>query len=121
MLTVTGTGLYFRQGVAQVHPDLSLLPETSCRSRKNRVYGATGANAFAAGIMFTRLSRGVLMRQFVLRLCLLVAAFVICPTPAPAQYFGKNKVQYSRFDWKVLETEHFHVYYYESEAQAAVD
>jgi hypothetical protein len=29
-----------------------------------------------------------------------------------AQYFGRNKVQYSSFDFKVLHTEHFDVYYY---------
>lgn len=31
-----------------------------------------------------------------------------------AQYyfFGRNKVQYDEFDWKVLKTEHFDIYYY---------
>jgi hypothetical protein len=28
-------------------------------------------------------------------------------------YFGRNKVQYENFDWKVLETEHFDIYYYD--------
>ncbi|MDA3885166.1 MAG: peptidase MA family metallohydrolase [Candidatus Delongbacteria bacterium] len=27
--------------------------------------------------------------------------------------FGKNKVQYHKFDWKVLETNHFKIYYYD--------
>ena len=27
-------------------------------------------------------------------------------------YFGRNKVQYTNFDWKVLQTEHFEIYYY---------
>ncbi len=36
-------------------------------------------------------------------------------------YFGKNKVQYSDFDWKIIETEHFHVYYYPGERQLALD
>jgi len=31
---------------------------------------------------------------------------------AEAQYFGKNKVQYNDFEWRVLETDHFEVYYY---------
>ena len=31
---------------------------------------------------------------------------------AAAQYFGRNKVQYRTFDFKVLKTEHFDVYYY---------
>jgi Tol biopolymer transport system component len=40
--------------------------------------------------------------------------------PASAQYFGRNKVQYRTFDFQVLKTEHFDIYYYPSE-QAGVD
>ncbi|MEL7361370.1 MAG: hypothetical protein AAFN13_04805, partial [Bacteroidota bacterium] len=48
---------------------------------------------------------------------LLVLALVVglCAPPVAAQYgfsFGRNKVQYEDFDWHVLETEHFDVYYY---------
>ena len=39
--------------------------------------------------------------------------------PADAQYFGRNKVQYDDFDFQILETEHFKVYYY-PEAERAV-
>ena len=35
-----------------------------------------------------------------------------------AQYFGRNKVQYERFDFKVLATEHFDIYYYPEEEAA---
>ncbi len=38
-----------------------------------------------------------------------------------AQYFGRNKVQYNSFDFKVIQTEHFDVYYYEEERVAAMD
>ena len=42
--------------------------------------------------------------------------------PAGAQgYFGKNQVQYNRFDWRVLETEHFRVHYYKEEKAAVED
>jgi Tol biopolymer transport system component len=41
----------------------------------------------------------------------LVAAFVF-PTAADAQYFGRNKVQWETFDFNVLRTEHFDIYYY---------
>src|SRR5829696_9002473 len=51
----------------------------------------------------------------VLLLCL------IAPELAHAQYFGRNKVQYSTFDFKVIQTEHFDVYYYERERVAAMD
>ncbi|MFQ5754447.1 MAG: hypothetical protein ACE5HI_20915 [bacterium] len=27
-------------------------------------------------------------------------------------YFGRNKIQYDDFDWKILKTEHFDVYFY---------
>ncbi|HEU4436952.1 MAG TPA: hypothetical protein VFR89_05760, partial [candidate division Zixibacteria bacterium] len=34
-------------------------------------------------------------------------------------YFGQNKVQYTRFDWQVLTTEHFKIYFYEEEEEVA--
>jgi hypothetical protein len=33
-------------------------------------------------------------------------------TLAQFYYFGRNKVQYEKFDWKILRTEHFDIYYY---------
>jgi Peptidase MA superfamily/Omp85 superfamily domain/WD40-like Beta Propeller Repeat len=36
-----------------------------------------------------------------------------------AQYFGQNKVRYKTFDFQVLKTEHFDIYYYKEEAGAA--
>ena len=41
--------------------------------------------------------------------------------PAAAQYFGRNKVQYDDFDFKVLETENFEIYYYPEEERAVRD
>jgi hypothetical protein len=38
---------------------------------------------------------------------------------ASAQYFGRNKVQYKTFDFEVLSTEHFDVYFYPAERRAA--
>lgn len=49
--------------------------------------------------------------------CLVVAA--AAPAPVGAQYFGRNKVQYRTFDFRVLATEHFDIYYYPEEADAA--
>lgn len=45
--------------------------------------------------------------KYVLFLLLLVE-----PASAQFYYFGRNKVQYTNFDWKVLQTEHFEIYYY---------
>jgi Tol biopolymer transport system component len=39
--------------------------------------------------------------------------------PAHSQYFGQNKVRYDTFDFKVIETEHFDVYFYPAEQDAA--
>ena len=35
------------------------------------------------------------------------------------RYFGRNKVVYRSFDFQILKTEHFDIYYYEAEAEAA--
>lgn len=42
---------------------------------------------------------------------------LIISTSTYAQYFGRNKVQYETFNYKILKTKHFDIYYYnESEA-----
>ncbi len=50
-----------------------------------------------------------------------LTCLVTFTTSVQAQYFGKNKVHYDDFDWKILKTEHFEVYYYEEEAETARD
>ena len=57
-------------------------------------------------------------RPLTILLAIAVLAIAVA-SPASAQYFGRNKVRYERFDFKVLKTEHFDVYYYEEEAAAA--
>jgi len=34
-------------------------------------------------------------------------------------YFGRNKIQYEQFDWRILKTDHFHIYYYQQEGEIA--
>lgn len=46
--------------------------------------------------------------------CLSLAVALV----AEAQYFGRNKVQYKDLDFRVLETEHFDIYYYPEEEEA---
>ena len=58
------------------------------------------------------------------RKALALAGFVLALTGASAlragaQDFGQNKVQYDKFDFKVLQTTHFDIYYYSSETDAA--
>jgi Tol biopolymer transport system component len=44
----------------------------------------------------------------------------IMPVNLSAQfYFGKNKVQYTDFDWNVMDTEHFRIFFYEEEEEIA--
>ncbi|MGD8494982.1 MAG: BamA/TamA family outer membrane protein [Gemmatimonadales bacterium] len=50
----------------------------------------------------------------------LLLASGLAPESARAQYFGRNKVQYDSFDFQVLETEHFDIYYYE-DASGVID
>ncbi len=55
---------------------------------------------------------------------LLIAVSLAClllPLPAEAQYFGRNKVQWESFDFQVLKTEHFDIYYYEDTAPIIQD
>jgi Peptidase of plants and bacteria/WD40-like Beta Propeller Repeat len=50
-------------------------------------------------------------------LSVLLLSFLFVPS-AEAQYFGRNKVQWEAFDFKVLQTEHFDIYYYPEEEAA---
>ena len=51
--------------------------------------------------------------------CLLLVAFVVAD--APAQYFDRNKVQYDRFQFDILPTDYFDLYFYEETETAARD
>lgn len=46
---------------------------------------------------------------------LIILFFVVsfCTTEAQIYFFGRNKVQWDKFNWKVIETEHFNIYYYD--------
>jgi len=50
-----------------------------------------------------------------------IAAFLVTAQPVAAQYFGQNKVQYRRFDFQSIQTEHFDIYYYPDERGGALD
>lgn len=57
-------------------------------------------------------------RTVLRRLGLFIAAAAVVaplalPAPVAAQYFGRNKVQYDDFEWRVLNTDHFDIHYYE--------
>lgn len=60
----------------------------------------------------TRNSLGVL-------LIFILSVAVLAPL-SHAQYFGRNKVQYKKFDFRVMETEHFDIYFYPEMKEAAL-
>ena len=45
----------------------------------------------------------------------------VLPATVHAQYFGRNRVQYGRFDFRIIQTEHFDVHYYPAAREAALD
>lgn len=51
----------------------------------------------------------------------LATTLSLAPAAGAQGYFGKNQVQYNRFQWRVLETEHFRVHYYKEEKAAVED
>ncbi len=56
-----------------------------------------------------------------LRSLVLLALLSAVPTVATAQYFGQNRVMYDKFDFEIIHTEHFDVYFYPVEKAAAFD
>jgi Tol biopolymer transport system component len=50
---------------------------------------------------------------------LLATAFM--PLQTEAHYFGRNKVQYDNFDFRIFETQHFRLHFYPEEEEAARD
>ena len=50
---------------------------------------------------------------------LVALSLLLTPLVATAQQFGRNKVEYEDFDFRILATEHFDVYYYAQEERAA--
>jgi Tol biopolymer transport system component len=50
-------------------------------------------------------------------LLLALLSFTMAPVSrASAQYFGRNKVQYEKFNWKILRSDHFDNFFYPSES-----
>ncbi len=59
--------------------------------------------------------------RFASAAALAAAATIAFPHGARAQYFGRNKVQYEHFDFRVFETAHFRLHFYPEEEQPARD
>ena len=59
------------------------------------------------------------MQKQKIKYLLIVFLFISGTTFAQFYSFGRNKVQYEKFDWKVLKTEHFDIYYYDEFSEIA--
>jgi len=60
------------------------------------------------------------LSTYIVILSLALGLTVMTAEPVSAQfYFGKNKVQYTRFEWQVMQTDHFRIYFYTEEAEIA--
>ena len=64
--------------------------------------------------MFCRLSF-----QFRFWLVLILAVSFVCASVQGQDYFGRNKVRYKKLDFKIMKTDHFDIYFYEEERNAA--
>jgi hypothetical protein len=60
------------------------------------------------------------MKRKLLTIKIMFAVVIASTVLAKAQYyFGQNKIQYSKFDWQVLTTDHFNIYFYPQEKAIA--
>lgn len=65
----------------------------------------------------SRISRNI---SPVVVLLIVMTAGWLAPTRVMGQfYFGKNKVQYTDFNWKVMTTDHFNIYFFVEETEVA--
>ena len=73
-------------------------------------------------IFYTRTHRqGSGSRRGFLAALLLALSVTALPGSVSAQYFGRNKVQYETFDFRILKTPHFDIHFYPEEADAVED
>lgn len=56
--------------------------------------------------------RGRQAKKTGISLLLLTVIFVFAGPSSAQYYFGRNKVHYNNFDWKILKTKHFDIYFY---------
>jgi Tol biopolymer transport system component len=60
------------------------------------------------------------MQKYLVRVALGALFVAFGTSPARAQYFGQNQVQYRDFNYQVLKTDHFDIYFYPEE-RAGID
>ena len=66
-------------------------------------------------------TRGSRARRGFFAALLLALSVTVLPASVSAQYFGRNKVQYETFDFRILKTPHYDIHFYPEEADAVED
>src|SRR5688572_3251068 len=64
---------------------------------------------------------GTLLRSASVAPLLLAVALLLLPTSAAAQYFGRNKVQYEDFDFRIMSLPHWDLYFYPGQEESIQD
>src|SRR5262249_32339874 len=98
-------------------PILPNPPVQQFRKRGVGLHDAEAADLHGSAVAVPKV-RGSLMRKIALTFALVLSFSTLT---ANAQYFGRNKVQWEHFNFKVLKTEHFDIYYYAREADVVND
>jgi Tol biopolymer transport system component len=62
----------------------------------------------------------MMKKQWFIIYLLFLAVMLVWGASGQAQYFGRNRVKYENFDFKILKTEHFDIYYY-PEVEQVID
>jgi Tol biopolymer transport system component len=66
--------------------------------------------------MYSRPGRGVVLGYLAF-----TAVLLLDSAPASAQYFGRQKVQYETFDWRIMETDRFDIHFYPATQTVTTD
>ena len=106
-------------------PGMPEVPSASSALRSLRARGRSGrpsavrVRCAVRGTSYAALASGEFWIMTIRNVTALAVLLVLgVATASNAQYFGRNKVQYEKFDFKVLTTEHFDIYYYPEEEAA---
>ena len=83
--------------------------------------GSGGGNSIQAVMKMQSSKLASIGRRTMLGAALAAAALASVPQSGSAQYFGRNKVQFDDFDFKILRTDHFDFHFYPEETEAVRD
>src|SRR5258708_23478925 len=105
--------------------DATLPGQVVCPRQEHLERGGQKRSSRIRNDNYLRHSRGASMTRISLRRLATLVSFLAVAGPAAAAeaqgYFGRNKVQYETFDWRILKSEHFDNFFYPAESVLARD